>query len=651
MPIQVERNEQDPQQFQVLYAGPWRGLDTKSAPMSIQDGLLPAIQNMDLPAGTPTRIDGHDLHAASFDTGTSVPSLLARYIPVTGSASYITADESGQVYSHATGGGAPTIIRRGLSTTSGVWWSDVQIGDYLVIANETDGNYKWDGTRLLPLGAKYAADMESDETTWTGGSTNTTDVREGTQSRSLTAAGGGTADMNLQPATARDLLSGLLEAADYNTTTDRMSFFVNLDTAVNLDLTTSYIRFGNAADTAYFQALASTWGTLANGWNLVRVARSSFTTTGAPNWNTIAKISFHIDANPAVSVVAIFDDVYVIYRATAVMPNVQMLAQWKNILFGAVNSDLNFSEVGAPDEYTDTALFPVDQNDGTEVTSLHAFYNQVMIGKDNSLHSLTGTVAGTVYPNFNFELLRITTEHGVSSHRAVIEAKGGLYLWWRGEIHRYNGTGTEKVSTQIDPTLATVNMARLRYIVGARRRVLNQIGWWYSDGSATTNASALVYDYAVDGFITRAGQAMVLAKTVFESDIEYLLTAEYDGEIMRQDFTADFDGTGIVAIVTYPWTAAGDPDKLKAWAEANIPYQTFTGNLTVQYRVANHPREFDAASFATAGTIDQAVTGELGRAFIGERGRWFQLRLTTTNAYWTQYDAIKVVGSYLDARF
>lgn len=653
MPIRVIPGEGG--ELTVEYTGPWQGLDTESPAMQLRENHLPGLQNVDLPAGVPTRIDGFALHATGFDTGTSVPNLLARYIPSSGSAFYITADESGQVYSHVSAGGAPTIIRRGLSTTTGLYWTHTQIGDFLIIANPTDGNYKWDGNRLIPLGALYVADMESGEdATWTGGAVEATTIREGTQARTRTSTGA-LVTMVRDPTAALNLIDAPLEAEDYNTTTDRISFYINLDVAANLDTATSYVRFGNVADTVYFQAAASTWGTLANGWNLVRIARSSFTATGAPNWNSIARIGFGIDATGANTVVAVIDDCYVIYAAADLMPSVQFVSNWKNMLLGARSdadrSTFHYSRVSGPDQYDAAASFPISLNDGDELTGMHPYYNQVLLTKDNSCHSVGGTVAGTVYPNYNLETILVSIEHGCSSHRSLVMADNRIYMWWRGEVHRYNGTSTEKVSRQIDPTLATVNMARLSQIVGARRRLLNQIFWYYPDGSATQNATGVRYDYLNDGFMTTQGQTMALAEQVFESGIEYLLTAEYDGDIMRQDNGADYAGTAITARVTYPWVSAQLPNELKCWPEVYVPYETNTGDLLVEYRVAAHPREMAAATFVTAGTIAQDAAGEFGRSFIGENSVWIQLRLSTVGARMTSFSPILLKAVRLGAIF
>lgn len=648
------RADENTGELTVEFVGPWQGIDTQSPAMQLRDNHLAALQNMDIPAGVPTRSDGFAIHAALFDTGTSVPNLLARYIPSSGNAFYITADESGQVYSHVSAGGAPTVIRTGLSTTADLYWTHTQLGNYLVIANPTDGNYKWDGTRLIPLGAKYIADMEVGEATWAGGSTSTT-VREGTQSRTTTTTGVAV-DMTLTPAAAWDLTDGLLDAADYSTTTSRISFFVNFDTVTGLDLTTTLIRFGNAADTAYFESVASVanWGTLVAGWNRVQIPKSSFTTTGAPSWASIAKMTLRLDSTGA-TIIAIWDDVYLRYSDALTMPSVQYVSNWKNMVLGARGatdvSTFYFSRVSAPDEYSSTASFPINLNDGDTITGVHPYYNQVLITKDNSCHSISGAVAGTAYPNYNLETLLVTTDHGGSSHRALVQAGRYIYIWWRGEIHRYNGTGTEKVSLQVDPTLASVNMARLSQVVGARRRVLNQIVWYYPDGSATANDSAIRFDYQNEGFMTVAGQSMNLVEQVFESGIEYLLTAQTNGQINRQDNGASNDGVDITAFMTLPWVSAQKPDELKCWLEVYVPYETNTGNLIVEYRLAAHPREFAAASYVTAGTIDQAVAGEFGRVFIGNNSVWIQIRLRTVGARETIFSPIILkavpLGAYI----
>jgi len=145
---------------------------------------------------------------------------------------------------------------------------------------------------------------------------------------------------------------------------------------------------------------------------------------------------------------------------------------------------------------------------------------------------------------------------------------------------------------------------------------------------------------------------MALAEQVFESGVEYLLTVEGGtGIVRRQDSGADYAGTSITARVAFPWVSAETPDQLKYWSEVYVPYETNTGSLLVEYRVADHPREMNAASYVTAGTINQAIAEEHGRVFIGERSVWIQLRLSTVGARMTVFPPVLLVGQMLGAAF
>lgn len=639
MPYSVSLDEASGR-YKITFGPRWKGLDSKSEPTATDQDHLADLQNVDLRAGTPNRMNGFDNAAASMSIPAGAePTLLARWYPSDGSTpDYVFAARDGHVYWWT--GSAMESLRRGLSTSTSQthYWTWTSLGDYLIIANRTDGNFKYDGDRLLPLGAKYIADMESGEATWSGGAAETTTVREGAQARSLTASAGGTASMTLTPATAWDLINGQLQGKDY-ATSDYINFQVNFDTAANLTPASSYIRFGDSADTAYFQLTADNWGTLVDGWNQIHVLKSAFATTGAPVWSSIAKMTLFTDADPATSVVSIFDDVYMIYAS--VMPSCQYVTNFKNMVIGARTSanpsDFHFSKVSAPDEYDASAVFPVSENDGQTITGLHPYYNQVLVTKDNSLHSIGGSVAGTVYPNYRLEHLLVTTEHGCSSHRTLVEAGNMIYMLWRNEVHRYKGVGTEKVSYRVDPTLDGIEKSRLEQAHATRYRTRNIIAFFYTPSGGTQNTRRIDYGYIEDGWAPVSGMTMALSGTVYVSGTEYFATAEYGGDIMLQDTGSDFDGDAITAYVTLPWTSAQQPDEMKTWDELYLPYQTNTGSLIVEYRIADHPREFDAASYTTAETINMATVQNEGRVRVGARSRWIQIRLRTVGASWVQY--------------
>lgn len=654
MPYNVSY-DQGTNRLKLIYGPRWKGLDSKSEPTATDPDHLADIQNVDLRAGTPNRMGGF---ADTLSVIPAEPTLLAvRYPssspPPANDPEFISAARDGHVYFWINGTGWVS-QRRGLSTSSAInhYWTATQLADYLVIANKTDGIFKWDGTRVLPIGAKYIADMEitGGEVTWAGsGVTETTLVKEGTESRKLTSSGAAVS-MTLTPATAWDLINGLLQAKDY-TTADYINFWVNIDDVTKLDTATTYIRFGNAGDTIYFQLTAANWGTLANGWNQVSVLKSAFTLTGAAVWSTIAKMTITTDATGANTVVTVYDDVYMIYAST--MPKCQYVVTFKNMLIGAHTtlnpSDFHFSKVSAPDEWDASAVFPISENDGQVITGMHPYYNQIVIPKDNSVHSVGGSVAGTVYPNYRLEHLLVTTEHGCTSHRSMVEAGNMIYMWWRNEVHRYKGVGTEKVSYRVDPTLNLIETARVEQVVATRHRTRNKLHFVYTPDGGTQNTLRIDYDYVEDGWAPVSGVTTAVAAVVYlTGGQEFELTADYSGNVEVQDNGTTFDGTAITAYITLPWASAQQPDTEKMWDELYVPHQTNTGSLVVEYRIADHPREFDAASYVTADTINMATVGNLGRVRIGNRSRWIQIRLRTVGALWIQYGPLILYAKPLE---
>lgn len=629
--------DRDKNQYRVEFGGPVAGLASNTSPTEHLPNHLPDLQNVDLPGGVPTRMDGFALFSAggTLPAGTE-PTLMSRLYPSSGAAPiYVFAGRDGIIYNWT--GTAFATLRLGLSTATSVWWSWTQLSDYLIISNPTDGNFKYDGTRLIPLGAKPIANMNvtNGEATWAGsGVTETTTIREGIEARKLTSTGAAVS-MTLTPATAWNLTTGLLQATAY-TTSDYINFQVNINDTTKLDTATTYIRFGDVADANYFQLTAAGWGTLVNGWNQVHVLKSAFAITLAPDWATIAKMTITTDATGANTVVTIYDDVYMIYAS--VMPACQIMVTWKNMAIGmsttANPSDFHFSKVSGPDEWNASAVFPISQNDGQDIRGAHAFYNQIVIGKDNSVHTVGGSVAGTVYPNYRLDHILVTTEHGCSSHRSMVEAGNKIYMVWRNELHRYIGTGTEKVSYKVDPTLDDVNKARLTQIVAARYRTTNELWFTRPGAGSTTNNKLLKYNYIEDAFIPIVGAAFVLLTGVYVNGVEYLAAAEYDGDIMLTDNGTTFAGTAITSYITFPWVSAQRPDDMKMWDEVEVLYETNTGSLVVEYHVAAHPREFVAlaSTWTTAGTIDMAAVENLGRVFVGARSRWVQFRLRTVGA-------------------
>jgi hypothetical protein len=334
------------------------------------------------------------------------------------------------------------------------------------------------------------------------------------------------------------------------------------------------------------------------------------------------------------------DGFYIAYNSR--MPGVETMAVWNDVLLGAgatqsgqEPSDLHFAPVGAPDEYDATAFISVNPDAGGPIRVIRRFFNQVFIGKENSCHSLGGTTAGTTYPNFNYEILDVTGQHGCDGHRSLVEKDKKLFFPWRNRYYEYDGTGTVEIGDRIQPDLRDHAPTLLRQKTSALYQREGEI-WNAYPGNGDTNNTRL-FKYDGKGFTGVEDDAAALnlniLKSVQESGLEKIVGIDDAGDIMWLDDSAvlTHDGTASVRIVRFPWVAV-DPDMMSFWKEVVVLFESQSaGSITVQYRIADHPRAFAAASFVTASTVDLTAAGNLGWVHIGELGVWLQLQFTATS--------------------
>jgi len=661
MPLVKEPIRGEPDRFRVLLHDYYQGVDTYSSDVGLTGTRTAEMQNMDVPGRVPTVIGGASLHATSMVAPDSAATVfLARYTPASGTATYLIQSAAGIVYTWS--GSAWIEERQGLSTTSGLWASTVSLADYLITSNPSDGNFKWDGSNYLPIGAKIICDMDSSEDSdWTNGSTEATTYREGVQSRSTgTLDGSANADitMTFNPSGTQDLHTGILQAKNYSTTsTDHataiatFNFQLNLSNATNFNDTgtDSYLRVQTTAGSAYLQFDADTWGTLANGWNAVSLTVSAGDETGTFNLSSVDSVVFEIQSQTG-DLIAIIDDCYINYSTT--IPTGQVNTQFKNMLLvgnvtgtGGLN-EVHYSKVSAPDEYEADATLPIASDDGSQISLLHPFFDQILVGKqESSLHTLGVELEATTYPSYRWTTRRVKfADHGASSQRAVVEANNRLYIYYKGAIYLFEGITSAKISYPVTDTLNDIQVSLLDEAVMAKLENENIFYLWWPASGASTNTKSTCYDYVNDAWLPLSGQTMAQAVQVHESGTEYVLTVDEGGRVLRQNSGTNLDGSTLTAYFRTPWISGMDPFEKTSWEELYALFtSTTTGTLTIQYRLADHPTDFDTASFATLSTY--AVGSDLGRLVIGFNSNWIQLSFQTAGVPFSLHWPIILYGS------
>ncbi len=157
MPIDYKDEEDKPGEILGFIHG-YKGVDTNTSRIALIQDKLPDHSNMDVDGGNLSTMAGNALHDTNFVAGDNKPFLwLGQHVPASGTPVIVVGQQDGKVYSW--NGSAFTALRVGLATGASVWASHTQVGDYTMVCDPTNGNYKFDGSNYLPLGAKLLADF------------------------------------------------------------------------------------------------------------------------------------------------------------------------------------------------------------------------------------------------------------------------------------------------------------------------------------------------------------------------------------------------------------------------------------------------------------------------------------------------------------
>lgn len=98
-------------------------------------------------------------------------------------------------------------------------------------------------------------------------------------------------------------------------TGDIIKLWIYVDTPANFaSLRIRFVGDAGATYTNYFEYTHST--TPSTGWNELRIPRSSFSTVGSPNWNSIAKRQYRVTATASGTVNVSIDDVRIVQAST-----------------------------------------------------------------------------------------------------------------------------------------------------------------------------------------------------------------------------------------------------------------------------------------------------------------------------------------------
>lgn len=666
--------------IEVTWAAPVQGIYVDAGDSFLPPGYLPFMQNMHIRGGRPISVNGSDIWDTTMDTTSGNAPLAAGQLVLDDGTKYVVVNDGGTWQRWDAAANSWVTIFTGAASSAfahdtGIW-NEIVVRGYLIFGSPVWGNWKWDGTNFLPLGAKIISNMEADQDAqWAGETTEATVIVGGAQSYAATVTTGSNQTLTFTPTgTPIDYSTRLHISTAYTEANASIGFFFHVTDASEVEEAASYFRISTTDGAHYLQVLMDAWIDKATGaavvladntWFHIEVALSAFTETGTFDLTSVADIDFYLENDGAGSFTGYIDNLYIIYNDQ--MPGCRSFAVWDDVLFGGgtdpdnyeyfVNenfgAEIFWAKGSGPDQWDPLATNPVSRDAGGIITGLHRFYNQIFIGKEGTCHSLGGSITGTVYPDYNYEILDVSTEHGCDGHRSIAEADNKLFFSWFSQIYEYNGTGTKEIGEPVQSKLSEFFDNTPTSTFAGDGPAQRSLVYWPTQselwmiGADNTGGGEFRIRFASDGrYIETVGvdgadDVELIYRwrdiNVANSQQQMLIGIREDGRFVDLDNTAtrDFDGTSITRIVRFPWSDAGQPHQLKHWGSvwANFDNLT-TGTVTLQYRTVDHLKmvvsDSDPAFTSVVPTLDTDTLAEAGRSFIGTTSRWLQIQFTTT---------------------
>jgi len=348
---------------------------------------------------------------------------------------------------------------------------------------------------LFPIGSKPISPMIGDvsfETwTYTGTSGSVADAsvpgggsRVGTHSIKV-----GPADRaDVAFATPRNFTSGPEPHASRDfVTTDSLAFqYLKAATAGNL-----IIHFVSDAHptTTNFKSftLAQADQTANNTWQQATILRSAGVDTGTPVMTAIRWVRIE-NQNDAVNDVYV-DDLYWLYSDAPPAAQVGVTHKDRIVLGGSpligdVPSlgTIIYSNAEAPDNFATAGVNNTQIIGGgveslaktNQITALREYQDSVIVGTPSAIFAWTVGAAGIPAKS------TISTEHGIDSHRGLIETPNGalLFPWQRG-IYILRSTGRQFIGAKIQPFLADITTDDMSWSLAVLDEKTKTIRYWF----------------------------------------------------------------------------------------------------------------------------------------------------------------------------
>lgn len=307
-------------------------------------------------------------------------------------------------------------------------------------------------------------------------------------------------------------------------------------------------------------------------------------------------------------------------------------------------SRIYWSVLGNPEDWTGTGSGSQDVglNDGdTLVAGATVGLDTVLLFKQNSIWTLATRSAP--FPLYGPVFRGV----GAISKRGIVYVDGIIYfITSEPRMKATDGTTIYDFPDSIDDIWDGLNSSRLKYAHGIYNRRLNQIQWFVSSYTSTTNDLCLIWDLKRKCWLKHNSGQNINA-SVFAQD-RTIYGGGYDGKIYKFDVSGKYsdDSNGGSAIDAYwetGWFDYGDALAYKYINYVDLNYSTQTSGVGFFTTGFNFTKDVDSQYFdlgASGGlwdvdSWDVMTFGELSDCssllFVRGNGKYIQHKIQNKN--------------------
>lgn len=316
----------------------------------------------------------------------------------------------------------------------------------------------------------------------------------------------------------------------------------------------------------------------------------------------------------------------------------------KNKLWVAVGDIVYFSGLRNCESWavsTDLVRF---DNKGEDITGLVKFGDMIVVFQKTAIHAISGS------SNRDLFTQTIVTGEGCVCGLSIQEIESRRYgnilafLSNDGTIKGFNGSkNLIKLSDYIKPLFDEMNSARWAQCVSGLLKTKGQYWLAMTYGSGTQNDQVIIYDYRNDYHTGADGRPLssclyhtgikANAMTAFtSSNSEYLVTANYNYDLLRQDYgLLDEDATAIRSTWLSGKIDFGAPQNIKLLSDFSL--------ITTQSGATNMSIVCTSQDYSGISTLALPASGGLWGTMIWGTGLWSAPSTTYTRARFTLTDS------------